>query len=86
MLGAAVGGVIVLTNTRSLLRSDWIDAPDGVRYAFYGVIYAAWAAAIVYSVLQYRKNIADDQRIIAEAEAAATGDVPDDKDKATANV
>ncbi|SDT59022.1 sulfite exporter TauE/SafE family protein [Actinoplanes derwentensis] len=83
VLGAAVGGVIILTNTRSLLRSDWIDAPDNVRYAFYGVIYVAWAAAITYSVLQYRKNIAEEQQIIAEAEAAAGGDTPDDKDKAT---
>ncbi|MEU8657692.1 sulfite exporter TauE/SafE family protein [Actinoplanes philippinensis] len=80
VLGAAVGGVIILTNTRSLLRSDWIDAPDAVRYVFYGVIYAAWAAAIVYSVLQYRKNAAEERQIIADAEAlAATGDAPDDK-------
>ena len=84
VLGAAVGGVIILTNTRSLLRSDWIDAPDGVRYVLYGVIYVAWAAAIVYSVLQYRKNAAEDRRILAEALAAA-GDTPDDKDKAPAN-
>jgi uncharacterized membrane protein YfcA len=84
VLGSAVGGVIILTNTRSLLRSDWIDAPDGVRYVLYGFIYVAWAAAIVYSVLQYRKNIAEDKRIIAEAEGvAAADDVPDDKDKAS---
>ncbi|MFC4069875.1 sulfite exporter TauE/SafE family protein [Actinoplanes subglobosus] len=85
VLGAAVGGVIILTNTRSLLRSDWIDAPDGVRYAFYGVIYVAWAAAIVYSVLQYRKHAAEDKQIIAEAEHATTaGEVPDDKASANA--
>ena len=30
VLGSAVGGVIILTNTRTLLRSDWIDASDGV--------------------------------------------------------
>ncbi|MBW6433849.1 sulfite exporter TauE/SafE family protein [Actinoplanes hulinensis] len=86
VLGAAVGGVIILTNTRSLLRSDWIDAPDSVRYAVYGVIYVVWAAAIVYSVLQYRKHSAEDAQIIAEAEAiAAAGDTPDDKDKTPAN-
>src|ERR687890_2455869 len=28
MLGSLVGGMIVLTNTRTLLRSDWIDAAD----------------------------------------------------------
>ncbi|GAA0583565.1 sulfite exporter TauE/SafE family protein [Kribbella sandramycini] len=70
VLGSAVGGVIILTNTRTLLRSDWIDASNGVRYTFYAVIYAVWAAAIVYSVQQYRKNRAEDEQIIAESETA----------------
>ncbi|HEY0000692.1 MAG TPA: sulfite exporter TauE/SafE family protein, partial [Actinoplanes sp.] len=39
VLGSAVGGIIILTNVRTLLRSDWIDAPDGVRYTVYAVIY-----------------------------------------------
>jgi uncharacterized membrane protein YfcA len=86
VLGAAVGGVIILTNTRSLLRSDWVGAPDNVQYVLYGFIYVAWAAAIVYSVLQYRKNMAEDKRILAEAEGvAAADDTPDDKDKASVN-
>ncbi len=71
VLGSLVGGVIILTNTRTLLRSDWIDASEAVRYSFYGVIYAVWAVAIVYSVIQYRKNRDEEQRIIAEAEEAA---------------
>src|SRR3712207_8869775 len=49
MLGSLVGGMIVLTHTRTLLRSDWIDASDPVRYAGYAVIYAIWAAAVVRS-------------------------------------
>ena len=56
VLGSAVGGVIILTNTRTLLRSDWIDAPDAVRYSVYAVLYAVWAAAVVYSVVQHRKQ------------------------------
>ncbi|MEU8240192.1 sulfite exporter TauE/SafE family protein [Actinoplanes missouriensis] len=80
VLGAAVGGLIILTNTRSLLRSDWIDASDPVRYTFYAVIYLAWAAALVYSINQYRSHKAEDERIIAEAEAAAAaGESPDEK-------
>ena len=71
VLGSLVGGVIILTNTRTLLRSDWIDASESVRYSFYGVIYAVWAVAIVYSVIQYRKNRDEERRIIAEAEEAA---------------
>ncbi|GAA0951773.1 sulfite exporter TauE/SafE family protein [Virgisporangium aurantiacum] len=54
VLGSAVGGVIVLTNVRTLLRSDWIDAPDPVRYAVYVAVYAVWAAAVTYSIRQHR--------------------------------
>ncbi|RJK95960.1 sulfite exporter TauE/SafE family protein [Vallicoccus soli] len=71
VLGSLVGGLIILTNTRTLLRSDWIDAPDAVRYAFYAAIYAVWAAAIAWSVRQHRANREEEQRVIAEAEAAA---------------
>lgn len=68
VLGAAVGGVIILTNTRTLLRSDWIDAPDTVRYAFYIAIYVVWAAALAYSIKEHRKNRELEEEIIAEAE------------------
>jgi uncharacterized membrane protein YfcA len=66
MLGSLVGGMIVLTNTRTLLRSDWIDAADPVRYAVYAVLYAVWAAAVVHSYRQYRK-----ERALESAEAVA---------------
>ncbi|MEU4677798.1 sulfite exporter TauE/SafE family protein [Micromonospora sp. NPDC023737] len=79
VLGSAVGGVIILTNIRTLLRSDWIDASDNVRYAFYAVIYVVWAAALAWSFKQYRKHRDEERRIIAEAEAAAVaGGVPAD--------
>jgi uncharacterized membrane protein YfcA len=66
MLGSMVGGVIVLTNTRTLLTSDWIDAPDPVRYTVYALLYAIWAAAVVHSYRQYRKD-----RALESVEAAA---------------
>jgi uncharacterized protein len=56
VLGSAVGGIIILTNTRTLLTSDWIDAPDASRYVAYAAIYALWAAAIAYSIKQYRAS------------------------------
>ncbi|AKU16179.1 sulfite exporter TauE/SafE family protein [Luteipulveratus mongoliensis] len=55
ILGSLVGGVIIVTNSRTLLKSDWIDASDGTRYAVYVVLYAVWAAAIAYSVREWRK-------------------------------
>jgi hypothetical protein len=66
LLGSLVGGMIILTNTRTLLRSDGIDAADPVRYAVYAVLYAVWAAAVVYSYRQYRKD-----RALESAEAVA---------------
>ncbi|WP_346434307.1 sulfite exporter TauE/SafE family protein [Candidatus Protofrankia californiensis] len=70
VLGSGVGGIIILTNTRTLLRSDWIGASERVLYICYTVIYAVWAAALAYSILQYRANRDEERRIIAEAEAA----------------
>jgi uncharacterized membrane protein YfcA len=64
MLGSMVGGVIVLTNTRTLLNSDWIAAAGPVRYTVYGLLYAVWAAAVVHSYRQYRKD-----RLLESAEA-----------------
>jgi hypothetical protein len=66
MLGSMVGGVIVLTNTRTLLKSDWIGAPDPVRYTVYGLLYVIWAAAVVHSYRQYRKD-----RALESVEAVA---------------
>jgi len=59
VLGSAVGGLIILTNTRTLLKSDWIDAADEPRYLVYALIYVLWAAALTYSIRQYRANRAE---------------------------
>ena len=56
ILGSAVGGVIILTNVRTLLRSDWIDASSGVQTVAYLVIAVIWVAAIAYSVREYRRD------------------------------
>ena len=68
VLGSLVGGVIVLTNTRTIMKSDYIDASDGARVVAYLVIAILWAAAIAWSVRAYR---AERRELIAEAEAAA---------------
>src|SRR5829696_5947208 len=66
MLGSLVGGMIILTNTRTLLKSDWIDAADGARYPIYAVLYLVWAAAVVHSYRAYRKD-----RALESADAVA---------------
>jgi len=70
LLGSLVGGIIVLTNSRTLLKSDWIDAGDSTRYAIYAVIYVIWAAAVVWSFLEYRKDRAIESADAIAAEAA----------------
>jgi uncharacterized membrane protein YfcA len=74
MLGSLVGGMIVLTNTRTLLTSDWIDASDPVRYAVYAVIYVIWAAAVVHSFREYRKDRGLESADALATEAARTHD------------
>ncbi|MBB5081875.1 sulfite exporter TauE/SafE family protein [Nonomuraea endophytica] len=68
ILGSAVGGVIILTNVRTLLRSDWIDAPGNVQAIAYIVIAVIWVAAIVYSVREYRRDKENESVEAIEAE------------------
>ncbi|WP_329082745.1 sulfite exporter TauE/SafE family protein [Streptosporangium sp. NBC_01469] len=81
ILGSAVGGVIILTNVRTLLRSDWIDASSGVQTIAYIAIAVIWAAAIAYSVREYRRDRdnetveaieEEERRRAAEQETAGT--------------
>ncbi|MFG3641428.1 sulfite exporter TauE/SafE family protein [Micromonospora sp. NPDC047762] len=65
LLGAAVGGVIVLTNARTLIRSAELDGP--ARPALYALLAAGWLAALVLAVRALRRT----RRARAEAAAAA---------------
>lgn len=56
VLGSAVGGVIVLTNLRTLISSSWIDAGGSARAATYVAVVAAWVASIAWSVAEHRKE------------------------------
>jgi uncharacterized membrane protein YfcA len=50
VLGSAVGGIIVITNARTLLKSDWVGASADTRWLVYALIYGVWAAAVAWSV------------------------------------
>ncbi|MDG9676188.1 sulfite exporter TauE/SafE family protein [Micromonospora sp. DH14] len=65
LLGAAVGGVIVLTNARTLIRSAEIGGP--VRPITYALLAAGWLAALVLAVRALRRT----RRAHAEAVEAA---------------
>jgi uncharacterized membrane protein YfcA len=53
LLGSSVGGIIVLTNTRSLLRSGWIEVPSLAQSLIYAAVVFVWVAAFAYSLKAY---------------------------------
>ncbi|UPZ31421.1 sulfite exporter TauE/SafE family protein [Streptomyces sp. LRE541] len=61
VLGSAVGGVIVVTNVRTLLKSDWVAAPSAVSAGVYVLLYALWAGALAYSIRAHRKERAGER-------------------------
>jgi uncharacterized membrane protein YfcA len=71
VLGSAVGGIIVVTNVRTLLKSDWIGAAGGASSALstpvYVVLYVTWAAALAYSVRAHRRERALEARTESES-------------------
>lgn len=56
VLGSAVGGVILVTNVRTLLNSDWIAASGATAAVVYVALYALWAAALTYSIRAHLKE------------------------------
>ncbi|RRQ29424.1 sulfite exporter TauE/SafE family protein [Rhodococcus sp. Eu-32] len=56
LLGASVGGIIVLTNTRSLFRSGWFEIGGTLQTVAYGVIVLAWAGCFAYSLRAYLQD------------------------------
>jgi uncharacterized membrane protein YfcA len=56
VLGSAVGGVILVTNVRTLLNSDWIAASGATAVTVYVALYALWAAALTYSIRAHLKE------------------------------
>ncbi|MGW0913874.1 sulfite exporter TauE/SafE family protein [Streptomyces sp. NPDC002784] len=59
VLGAAVGGVIVTTNTRTLLNSTWLTAPPWVTTLVHVTLFTAWTAALTWSIRAYRREQAE---------------------------
>ncbi|TDD34047.1 sulfite exporter TauE/SafE family protein [Actinomadura sp. KC06] len=72
VLGSAVGGLIILTNARTLLTSDWVEAPGAVRYPLYAAVYVLWAAALAHSIREHRRQAATAAKTATEIEEAAT--------------
>ncbi|GAA5163970.1 sulfite exporter TauE/SafE family protein [Ornithinimicrobium tianjinense] len=74
ILGVSVGGIILLTNSRTLLRSDLIDAPDTTRILVYITVLAVWVLALAYVVNDHVRN---------SSPAVAPIDAPEEDDAKT---
>ena len=69
VLGAAVGGIIVLTNGRTLMRA--YDVPGGWRIAVYVVVVAGWIVAGYFAVRALLRT-----RALAEAQPVSPAMAP----------
>lgn len=66
ILGSVVGGFIVLTNARTLLNSDWIQASLLASVITYAVIVVGWATAVTWSTRAHLAAVratADEERV-----------------------
>lgn len=76
VLGSLVGGVIVLTNAKTIIGSDGVSMGSGATWVVYGLILTAWVSAVLYSFRAHRAETAeeaattaaeDDRELVADA-------------------
>jgi uncharacterized membrane protein YfcA len=70
VLGTGVGGLIVLTNARTVLRA--LDVADGARTPIYLFIVGVWVAAVAIAVSKLRRAAAAEPQVPAEPQRSIT--------------
>jgi uncharacterized membrane protein YfcA len=65
LLGVAVGGMILLTNARTLLKAG--DAPDPARFAVYGAIVVTTLVGLYVAAQRSRRRVAAERQQPAPA-------------------
>ncbi len=70
VLGTGVGGIIVLTNTRTILRS--LDVTGWASTTIYLVVVGVWAAAVAIAFAKLRNGEFDCAAVDEEAPTAST--------------
>lgn len=71
VLGAVVGGMIVLTNTGTLLGT--LGVADTLMWSLYGVVAVAWGTGIVIAASHVRTERREQRLAAAEASVAGPG-------------
>lgn len=69
ILGVAVGGLIVVTNLRTILRA--IDAGAGLAWVLFGLVVITWVGSVGYATVQYRRRRAAELPATAELVAVS---------------
>jgi uncharacterized membrane protein YfcA len=72
VLGTAVGGIIVLTNARTILNA--LDVGTVTTVATYVVVVAAWITAVSVAVTKLRRSREEGAALPADAEPVASRD------------
>ena len=72
LLGSLVGGIIIVTNARTLMSSFEIDGSP--RAAIYVTLFAIWGAAIAISVRGLRRDTAEERAAFDEGVDADRAD------------
>jgi uncharacterized protein len=70
VLGTGVGGIIVLTNTRTILRS--LDVTGWASTTVYLVVVGVWAAAVAIAFAKLRNGEFDRDAVAEDAPTAST--------------
>lgn len=73
VLGSAVGGLIILTNARTLLGGSALDAGTGARTVVYATVVVLWACAVAWSVRAHLRERVLPQVPAVEDAATAAG-------------
>ncbi|MGP2441210.1 sulfite exporter TauE/SafE family protein [Streptomyces sp. JW3] len=76
VLGSAVGGVIIVTNVRTLVNSDWAGVSGTPAVLLYVALFALWAAALAYSIRAHLREKAAEAAVVPSAEPAAEAPQP----------
>lgn len=76
LLGSLVGGIIIVTNSRTLMNS--FEVPGGPRAVVYAAEFAVWALAVAVSVRGLRRDSAEERALLDEGVAGN----PRDEDRA----
>jgi uncharacterized protein len=71
MLGSLAGGLIVMTNVRTLFHTGTVTAPAAVQVSTYVVVGVLWAAAVAWSARAHQMELRADATAAAEPVASA---------------